>query len=130
MTVPNITNTTPNSIEDIEKRLKNRTQGKWMICLGSGMNLATGVKCEDPQTGESMFIADFLSDRILNESEISYDHRDNMNFVANAPEDIEFLLGELYASWNKIAKLEEYRNACEDQIHRLNLDLSIVKQIP
>jgi len=66
-----------------------------MVCLGSGIQLCSGIKAEDPKTGETIFIADFLSDAILAAEEGNYDHRDNMNFVAHAPSDIKYLLAEL-----------------------------------
>ena len=79
-------------IEEIKERRSKITEGNWMVCLGSGINVCTGVKSENQTTGETIFIADFLSEKIINETERSYDHRCNMSFIANAPEDIKYLL--------------------------------------
>ncbi len=78
-------------IAEIRARLKAATPGEWDYVLGSGNIMLTAIKAEQGD-GRSVFIADCLPDYALDWAE--RDHRPNMEFVANAPADLAYLLAE------------------------------------
>jgi hypothetical protein len=77
-------------IEKIKARAEKATPGPWGICLGSGLNVCTWVRYENPENGQITFVADCLPDDALDCAE--QDHRPNMDFIAHARTDIPALL--------------------------------------
>ncbi len=62
------------------------TPGPWGICLGSGNNLCTAIRYENPENGKTEFVADFLTGWMLKEcpNELPKDHTYNMRFTAQS----------------------------------------------
>lgn len=81
-------------LDDMEKRLSLITPGRWHSCLGSGEHMMTGISAEQPN-GHSTFVADCLTERALKDGTAPADHRPNMRFIGNAPDDMRALLAEV-----------------------------------
>lgn len=74
-------------VDKIKERESKATPGPWWIGLGSGFHLCTGVFA-----GDGFWIADCLTDKMLDKQYAVEDHRPNMRFIAEARTDIPRLL--------------------------------------
>lgn len=78
-----------NRIEEIKERLKNRTQGEW---VSDGRELDQHKP--HPETGVVGFYNDCETIIICSDKR-PVPNPNDMEFIANAPSDIEFLLNEI-----------------------------------
>lgn len=85
----------PLDLDKIEEELKQISPWPWRVALGSGDHLMTGIFTEFDHDFKSIWVADCLSDQMLENNSAAEDHRPNMNFIAKAPETIAALVKEM-----------------------------------
>jgi hypothetical protein len=112
---------TEKELAEIEARASKATEGPWIVCLGSGSHLCTGIHSDAVNShGNSIFIADFLTDRALKFNTAPDDHRPDMRFCCEARTDIPALCKALREAWAEIEEYENYEKQYDEMLLRIN----------